>query len=206
MSQAEWLELYRRLMLYTYKRFGWILNRVGVEPQDLVQQAIKDTFEGRRHWPPIDAETGKTRKDVSLLVFLCNVISSNASHLLEKERKRLTVETPQPSDVDDNLDFGETSSDWLNAFTKESPVKHFELIGDTAADRQVIYGELTDKIRNSVAGDAVLLHIIELLLQSPDLKPKEIAEQLGLSMPQMYTALKRLRRRLHGLREEMKNG
>lgn len=206
MSQAEWLELYRRLMLYTYKRYGWVRDRIGVDPQDLVQQAIIDTLEGKRLWPSIDIHTGEAKKDTNLFLFLCSVISSKASHLLEKERLRPTVEISELEQTEADVRFEMDSSELVNFFTGESPVRYFELTSDAIPESQIYYGELVDRVSQSVAGDTELMHIVESLLQSPDLKPKEIAEQLGLSLPQIYTALKRLRRRLHGLREEMRNG
>src|SRR5260370_24195642 len=93
LSEEEWVDLYNRLLLFTRKRYGWLKTRSGWDAHDLVQQAIIDALRGNRRQPHTGFPGGEPDPNGSLFRFLCTVLASNVSHLLEIERGSRTKVT-----------------------------------------------------------------------------------------------------------------
>lgn len=196
LSAEEWRDLYRRLRLFTWKRYGWLRNKFLLDPDELAQQAISDTLVGKRRWPPVDSD-GRIKSEVSLFVFLCQVIRSNVSHLTAREMRNISAGLIEGDDdyAPENLPL-----ESFETLLAESARIHPNSAGAEGTDSLTNYVELRDKMRELVATDGELSRIVELLLEDSDLKPTEIAERLGLSLKRIYVAMKRLRRTLRSLK------
>jgi DNA-directed RNA polymerase specialized sigma24 family protein len=184
LTTEEWEELWKKLRLFTWRRYGSLR---GIDLDDVIQQAIVDALEGRRRWP---------KQEVSLFQFLCGVIRSRISHLLERQRRIVPIESLKPG-----LHAEDEGSD---AASLERSIN--EPIGEylryEAIYNRGFYDLLVDTMCESVEGDGELVNIVRLWSKDPRAKPREIAQQLGLSMDAMRNAQKRLRRKLQTLREK----
>lgn len=186
--------------MFTHKRYGWLKDKYGWDLQDIVQQAIIDTLEGKRRWPPSDSQTGDPRPNLNLFLFLCGVIRSNVFHQLEKERRKPHLEVTE-------LDFGlEPLLEESELSDKALPRMSEALLSNQNSESMALYHELSERIHSAVADDHDLTKVVDLLLNTPDYRPKEIAQQLGLPLPQVYRILKRLQKRLITMQREVING
>jgi ATP-dependent Lon protease len=187
MKEAEWKELRNRLLYFAHKSYARSHRISGDHLDEVIQDSIVDVLTGTRRWPPVD-EDGNER-DVDLLVFLCQTIRSKVSHIIEKSYRELYV--------GDNLDL----------ITDELTHEHRHLIRkNDEVEQQAIYNELSRKLLKTVADDSILKQIVELLIKTPDLRPKEIALLLGLTMEEMRNAQKRLNRKARTLKVDKNNG
>jgi RNA polymerase sigma factor (sigma-70 family) len=171
-TEEEWNALYKRLMYFAYRRYGWVpyVTMDSVSVEDLIHEAIISVIEGKRVWP----------KDVELFKFLCEVIRSKASHILERKGRIVTIEGEE-----------------LWSDTVASSVTRQE-----EAPREAEYQQFCNKIRELVCDDEVLTRIMEALFVEPDMKPRDIAEWLGLPIEEVRNAQKRLKRNLKNLEEK----
>ena len=173
----DWEEIWKRLRRFAHKYYYWLPARVrGTDLDDLVQEAISDTICGTRHLPP----------DVELVTFLCQVIRSKASHLLEKESRVVPIE--QIPQIHRLLTAGMPQIDYLEE-----------------ADKQAIYQRMCHKLRESVKDDELVSKIVDKWLEKPDMKPQGIANELGVQIDEMRNAQKRLSRVASKLWEEWRN-
>ncbi len=113
--------------------------------------------------------------DVGLFYFLCRTVESIVSHTWEREKRVLSLDDFRAPVTSPNL----------------------HLVIDTHED----YQRLTDKMVELVSYDNELTEIIKLWRADPDLKPRDLARELGLSAAQVYAAKKRLRRALRDLQQ-----
>lgn len=82
-TEDEWRDVINRLRHITYKHYYWLPLKVRGEDLDgLINDAIVDTLTGKRVRPP----------GVNLVTFLANVVSSKISHLLDREKKVVSLE------------------------------------------------------------------------------------------------------------------
>jgi hypothetical protein len=182
MTEDEWRDLYKRLRLFTYKNYGWLRTRVeGLDLDSLIQDAIGDTIIGIRQWPVIGAD-GEV-KDISLCVFLCQTVRSKVSHILEHEKNNVRIDVP------DNHPLRLTLHTSL----------HKTRAGE-GSDDLAIYKEMGQQLLDMVRKDELLTSMVKLYLATPDLRPREVAEQLGLPVEEIRKARKRLKRILTKLR------
>ena len=189
MSEDEWRDLYKRLLLFSHKKYGQLQTRVGgLDLESVILDAIEDTFFGIRRWPVVDAD-GKI-KNISLFFFLCQTIRSKVSHILEQEK----IKAP----IDDE------SENHSLRLISQSPIRRVQLC--ESSDELAIYNELGQQLLEAVHQDELLTQIIKLYLDTPDLHPREVAEQLGLPIEEIQNARKRLDRKIGKLREERSNG
>lgn len=186
----EWIEYWHKLRLYTWKRFSWMNKRLGEDLDEIAHQAISDTLDGKRKWPPIDRTTGKIKLDVPFFSFLCQVVNSIASHRWEREIRRVPIEgfeqTQNPEDI-------HTGSDQTLTTTVQDGRK---VSGRGDTESYVRYNLITGKMCELASEDIEAFSIICLWREDPCLKPREIAATLGLTMAQMRAAQKRLSRLL----------
>lgn len=173
-TAKDFEDLWKRLRNHTHFHYWWLPSRIGdgVDLDDLAAQAICDTLSNKREKPP----------GVNLVTFLINVIKSKVSHLLEKEAR---------------LQARGNLSEHLAPAGAHGETQGLPPPGD---DQPQNDDALLVKIRELVGDDGLLMGIVELWYHTPDLKPKQIAETLGIPMQEMRNAQKRLRRRLEDLR------
>jgi hypothetical protein len=188
MTEEEWRDLYKRLRLFSYKKFGMLQTVVGgLDLEAVILDSIEDTFFGVRRWPVV-GEDGRI-KNISLCVFLCQTIRSKVSHILEQEKNKVPIEE------------AETHPLRLTSQTTLRSVRAGE-----GADELAIYNELGQQLLKAVHQDELLTKIVKLYLDTPDLHPLEVAEQLGLPVEEIQNARKRLDRKIRRLREGRSNG
>ena len=192
-TREQWVELWAKLRLHTWKRYRWLHERLGEDLDDVAHQAILDTMRGTRRWPPIDARDGGVRGDVSLFSFLCEVVRSNVSHIWERERRKVSVDAPGLAN-----DREESEQKFIDSVLNASAKKYPHLVGRDDGESRVIYNLVTGRMLELVAADAEVHAIMKLWREEPDMKPSEVAVKLGFEMPRMRAAQKRLRRLLKG--------
>lgn len=176
LSLDQWGELRNRLRHFTYKKYGWLSKHIrGLNLDEIVLDAIEDTYFGIRQWPLEE----NRNKDVSMFVFLCQTIRSKVSHLVEQENKKLPI--------NDILDEGRPES--------LSHIRQIVLKSNEQSDQQAIYNALCRLIIESVRSDPILTMIAKYCVENPDSKPKEIAADLGLPIAEVRNAQKRFCRK-----------
>ncbi len=134
------------------------------------------------HEAVTDLLTGhRVRPDgVDLFVFLCGVIRSKASNFLDRQQR-----------LDGSARFGRYVSD-------EAPIaRRVQTPGPDGS------GHLRDQIRALVEDDPQLVRMTELLFDDPDLKPGDLADLMGCTANDVYSAKKRLERRVASLRQAL---
>ena len=194
-SSEEWGDIYKRLRLYTWKRYKWLHDKIGVDLDDFVHEAISDTLQGKRRWPAV-YEDGRA-KDVSLFFFLCKVVQSKVSHFWSRERRRLSIS---------QIDQAYSSEPVFESFERlltESAQGYSSVRQAKGSDSDAIDNEFRNRLRDVVAGDDELMGIVELIIEDTRVSPREIMESLGLDAKRVYAALKRLQRRVVILRSEL---
>jgi DNA-directed RNA polymerase specialized sigma24 family protein len=183
MSEDEWKELWKRLKLITYKHYGWLLNRIrGLDLDEVILDAIEDTFFCIRQWPPIDSN-GEI-KDVALLYFLCQTIRSKISNLIKQSQRHVSIQDEMNAEHFVSLE--------------QSSLLSIQAKGES--DEQARYNQLSEMLLKSVRSDPLLERIVNLHIVDPGIKPREIAHNLGVSIRQVQNAQKRLNRRVRRIR------
>ena len=173
-TAADWEDLWKRLRRFTHAYYWWLPSKGrGLDLDDFIQDAVSDAIEGKRTWPA----------EVELVTFLCQVIRSNVSHLLEKESRVVSIE--------------EVSASRLTTPASGSPASRQE-----HADRQHAHQRLCNKIRELVREDPLLVEMVGMWLENPEIKPRNMANELRVPIEEIRNAQKRLMRRASNLRKE----
>lgn len=146
-----------------------------VDVEDLIMDAVTAVIAGKRRWDPTTPPFHN----------FCSIIRSVASNKLEKE-KRFTSLTP------DN----ETSR------THDVPLNLPSIPSHAEAYEQRENDEVfRSRLEESLKDDALALHLADSLIDDPEVKPEQIAEDLGEEKKKVYNARKRLFRKLKALME-----
>jgi RNA polymerase sigma factor (sigma-70 family) len=173
-SEWEWTQIWQKLRIFIRRKYGYLEKQSGLDLDDIVQQAILDTLEGKRTWPP-------KNKDVSIVTFLCWVIRSNITNYLNKaENKVLAWPSDRKSITEDD-----------HPRTQQSELP----------DQLAISEELLERVRETIGDDEFLMKVWEKLMLN--YKPKQIAEDLGVDVLEVRNAQKRLNTRIEKLRESL---
>lgn len=176
--QEDWEAIWKRLRRFAHRYYYWLPTKVsGIDLDDLVQEAILDTISGNRHLP----------SDVELVTFLCNVIRSKARNLLEKKESGVVPleEIPQ------------------RHLLLTAGARFMEYVKDV--DKRDACQRVFHKLREFVSDDDLESKMVDKWLEQPDIKPNEIAKQLGVSIVEIRNAQKRLSRKVRKLAEEWHN-
>lgn len=195
-SEEEWTIHWNELRVYARKRFGWLEGRQGLNLEELVSKAIVDTMTGKRRWPPIDRKTGRVKTGVQLLPFLCEVLRSNVSHEWERIKRTVPIESSDYS--------GDARLRSLERLLTEESSSYPYLIQPESPESQAISNDLKARVYELISDDEDLVNILKLRYEG--LKPKAVANELGLSMEAMRAAQKRLRRIVQKLLQEWNHG
>jgi len=158
-------------------------DRLGLDLDDVVHQALVDTLDGTRRWP---------KEKVDLFYFLCEVVRSIISHRLDQEKRNVPLESVEPRGSADDSDLASVEA----------------MIGGSIGEylryesiyNRLVYDRLIEQMYELVKDDQELINIVGLWSKDPSLKPSELAEELGVSISEIRNAQKRLRRRLRELR------
>jgi hypothetical protein len=199
-TEEQWAEVWLKLRLHVWKRYYWLHKRLGENLDDIAHQSILDTMNGKRRWPPIDPGTTEVRRDIGLLSFLCEVARSKVSHIWAREKKRVSIDSYDSTD-----DSEEFNTNFIDHLLNESAKKFPHLLRPDDTEAVVIYNRVSAKMLDLVSSDPLVLRIVTLWREEPDLKPKDLATRLRLTMSEVRAAQKRLRRLVRVLKEDFSN-
>lgn len=185
-TDEQWIEFYQKLRLFTFKKYAGLNLSLGVDLEDIVNEAVADVLDGKRIWnrsvwgPSATAYTPEQQLSASFFGFLCGVVQSKISHLRERSGRQESLDAIEPhfSSMVNRYDRGGSS------LTRSS------------LEDQINFNEVTEKMEELVSEDEASVRIIGALREVPDLSPQEIAKETGLSIGDIYNALKRIRRKL----------
>ncbi|HEY0380464.1 MAG TPA: hypothetical protein VGC87_26360 [Pyrinomonadaceae bacterium] len=144
-----------------------------LDRDDLPMEAITEVLENRRTWNP----------DFPPFQNLCWIIRSIAANQLEKER-RIVPLYPHARGADST-----PTSNPAPAYP--SPAEDFEA--------SETHRRISDLLQQAAGGNNLFSRIISLALKKDRWKPKEIADELKVSEPEVYNARRRIRRKLRKL-------
>jgi DNA-directed RNA polymerase specialized sigma24 family protein len=187
LTADEWTEVVERLSLHAsskLRRLHWrgVSGSIGgktpggIEADDLAQWAIFDVIEGRRTWDP--------RADSDFLKLLQGVVDSKVSHLVEGLENRKSRRLGLASAGDESLVAYEVEA------SGPSPAQLIANRDSAESFRAAVI--------KSLEGDNLAFKVLECL-EAEYTKPSEISEMLGISVPDVNNAQKRLRRKLDDL-------
>jgi hypothetical protein len=208
LNAADWRRLQLKLLeyaLFKVRRLSWRTGREvlpkGHSAEDLVIIAIQKTFEGA-HREPGPGETGIRRWNPEscpdLLTFLKSVVDSDVYHLVTSDEHRMT-------------DYGSEVQDWgapreLESEHARTPeelfLKKSEDGARAADDFDGFFQELLDEFREDREVTLVLLSYREQSMRERGIKPAQVAREMGLPIEDVRNAIKRMRRKILGIREE----
>jgi hypothetical protein len=160
----------------------------GIQAGDLAISAIEavligDPDQGGRYW---DFE-----KNPDLMKFLCDIIDSKASHLVERAENSRERE-PHPADGESESDFLDRKRDHLSL-----PTEAFQVSADEEAANERLFFALLDEVKD----DPLLPRILECEWDGICVRA-EIAAKLGVDANAITQAKKRLERILPSFREK----
>jgi len=184
-TDEQWILVWLQLRVWIRHNYYWFYLRTHRDLDGIVSQAIIDTMSGKRRYPPIDKKTGLERKEVELFDFLSWTVRSLISAQLAAANKL--------SQLDDTLQVPELADSRKSYLLKQVNVEN-----------TVSYKDLIVAMRELVKDDPTLDQMVQIWAVEPELKPREMAKVLGLTMNQMRAAQRRLRRRLARLKETLK--
>lgn len=116
----------------------------------------------------------KRKRGLDLFVFLGGTIKSIASHHLEKALRRDCLS----HDFNASIIFKPNIDD---------ENKRLKLLSEKIEEETII---------SFLKGDELLCKIVRLVFSDYEIKPREIADELSISIQEIYNAYKRLRRKL----------
>jgi DNA-directed RNA polymerase specialized sigma24 family protein len=182
-SENQWAHILQKLRLHAWRRYRSLSDKLGLDLDDVVHQALVDTLEGKRHWP---------KERVSLFYFLCEVVRSIINHRLTQKKRIIPLESMESRGSVDDSDVAS-----IEAMVGGSIGEYLRY---ESIYNRLVYDRLIEQMYELVKGDRVLINIVRLWSTEPSLKPSELAEALGLSIDEIRNAQKRLRRKLNVLR------
>ena len=166
LSRDQWASIDNRLRRFFY---GLYRFEPRLDCEELMQGAKLALCEGRRHWRPEKAD---------LVKCLCDVMRSNASHILEKENRHRLCPIEETAETE---------------FMKK--------------DYPPTYLEVCEDLRHVTSGDPVLTRMIEFRINDPDMKPRDMLESMpDLSEKELRKAYRRLNKLIERLKKEQNNG
>lgn len=186
LTDDEWSELLERLAYHAARKFqkcGWRRGHRtkcewaapgGSSPQDVALEAIVSTISGDR--------TYNRDRYPDFAEFLRSVVDSMISHMVEKANLQRTGRIPVVRDAE------------------SQETVEVDLPGDAPDPSDVVVSrEVIELARAAIEADAekdpLVLQMFECL-EADITKPAEIAEFLDVDVKKVYSAQKRLRRKL----------
>ncbi len=181
LRDVDWDDVVPRVRLWAHHFHRRYLSqiRAAPSPDDLVQEAIVKLYTGRRKMPD----------NVPLLTVLINNIQSDIWNFLTRE--------------------GYTSKD-SKGKERKGRGRHVGLEEWMAEqDRDALPAalarkQLHDEIKKRVADDELVARMVDLLFDDPLLRPRDLARMLDTTVLDINKAQKRLKRRVHELKDVLK--
>lgn len=199
LDEADWGRIYPRLVAHACSRARSLYWRSGnkedlakgLQPKDLVNEAIQRVYEGRREWDP--------EKNPDLYKFLKDsVLSSLFNELAESEDNKKTERFPERVD-----NHGVVEQEPRHQAPPEAMHAH-HLIRETPTPEELLLAEEERKTRaehaktiangllEAATDDPEVMAILECTMDGIN-TPQRISERTKIPVRQLYNAQKRLR-------------
>jgi hypothetical protein len=165
----------------------------GETVKSIVSKAVEKLFSGDRDWDP--------EKEPDIRKFLRDVIDSLLNHLAESQDNTLITVAPDPGSTD--------YAAWESGSRKRDPAADWLVPPSLSPEAALIQQEqaaLEDRALGLLVdecGDApVLMAVLEAMMDGYD-KPAEISKHKGIPVKDVYSAIKRLDRKLEIVRKRI---
>lgn len=159
----------------------------------IVSKAVEKLFSGDREWDP--------DKEPDIKKYLKGVIDSLLNHLAESKENTLLAPAPEPESSDAPAWEGgsqkrDPAADWLVP-ARPSPLTVLIKQEDAALEDRAL-GLLIDECTD----DEILMNVLEAKMDGAE-TPGEISKAKGISIKDVYNAIKRLDRKLERVRQRI---
>jgi DNA-directed RNA polymerase specialized sigma24 family protein len=181
LCKYDWEKIILDLTLYASDRlmalkFAKVKLPLAQEPSDYAKEAVKLLFDEKRIWNP--------DTDPDLLNFLKysvvkSLIYNERTSAAVKKRVEARVQPKGNEDTDEDLDFSDIVAS-----------------KDPTVDSILIEQQTLENIRFALRDDDEAMLVFEELIKSN--KPREIADDLGITIEEVRNILKRIRRKATG--------
>ncbi|HEY0322343.1 MAG TPA: hypothetical protein VGC66_15405 [Pyrinomonadaceae bacterium] len=189
LTDEQWHALLNVLTYYAHRRWRGISQE---DCEDLIYKTIESVYSGNRN----------LREGVELATAFFEIIESYYSHKWEQETIKVIVEETSSEDQEKT----ETKRvKRVDSLEEADLIELSSLVESGNPESQAEIKERNEKIYEMLGDDPELAVIVKLVLDEPGIKPREIAERLGIAVEDVYNATKRLARRVPKLHEEWKN-
>lgn len=195
LTDEEWNSLSKDLLAYTVRLVGKMEWRHGLMPKgisepDIVQILVEKTINGERSWDP---------DDVDLRTFLFSQIRSIVNHLFDLKEYKHESHLDTPGDVLREM-IDREMSQGIEKDTPYSSTPEEILINKNHREGERHNAkEKVSAILEACDGDAeleeVFFTVYGLLEDGHEIRPRHIAERLGVPRTDVYNRIKRLKRR-----------
>ena len=187
LQEADWKTIGTQLTAYATwkaKKFTWRTGgkkdlATGLQAVDIAQTAIGKVINGERGWDP-------QRGD--LLPYLKGVVDSLMSHMATGADNKLQTRIAEDEAEKQLLD---------RAQFQAAQHDDFELLSShqkTLVTNSDGKSERVAELFAAVDGEADLIAVLDVVMDSGETKPATIAAELGIEVTEVYNRLKRLRR------------
>jgi DNA-directed RNA polymerase specialized sigma24 family protein len=203
LNAQDWDYLSVKLLRYALmkvRRLGWATGSGenpnlpnGMSAEDLACQAITRVFEGTRSWNP--------DKEPDLFKFLCDVVDSLVSHLVNSEEHKERKNQVNGDFLHDYPDHGDPG-DGRGGRGRVSDFQVAEPGHDGGASPAERFFYLAIE---ALSDDPDLFKVFELCYDGMD-KAADIARSMGIPVDQVYRLKEKMRRRLAKLQVVLKEG
>lgn len=203
LNAQDWDYLSVKLLRYALmkvRRLGWATGSGenpnlpnGMSAEDLACQAITRVFEGTRSWNP--------DKEPDLFKFLCDVVDSLVSHLVNSEEHKERKNQVNGDFLHDYPDHGDPG----DGRGGRGLVSDFQVAepghdGGASPAERFLYLAI-----EALSDDPDLFKVFELCYDGMD-KAADIARSMGIPVDQVYRLKEKMRRRLAKLQVVLKEG
>ncbi|KAA3642041.1 MAG: hypothetical protein DWQ07_25950 [Chloroflexi bacterium] len=166
----------------------------GNELADVVQHIILQTISGERNWDPDKGELIPWLKDQTKSVL--DALAKSASH--RKETSLSIEEDGNLSQREEMIALIVDPSENQDRMSPEDSIIFHEDEQERRDRALYKYSALF----YAVEGETELEEVLEAVINGVDLKPRHLAEHLGVPVDNIYNRLKRLRRKALSIKEK----
>jgi RNA polymerase sigma factor (sigma-70 family) len=189
LHEQNWGEIGEKLVAYAeWKALEKYWRRgaeghlaLGISAEDIVQEAIRRAFEDIRKWNPQEHE---------LLPWLKRVVDSLMYHLCVSNGHQREIFIPQTDEGEELTEVVVQTASLDQVTPIQTPDPEDSLLTKEKIDYNV--GILLD----AIAGDPELEKMYETAVDIGEFNQQSVAEELGVSIEQVYSWTRKLRRRV----------
>ena len=192
-QSADWVTISKRLLAFTLwwaEKYSWrsgtkLILPKGFQPEDIVEEIILKTIEGKRKFDPEKGE---------LEPWLRDQIKSEVNNLYNIKEHSLSTHIPQ--DIDDsplNEEIHSTQFPNREDSSQLSP-ENILIEKESQIDYSKEIKRKYDSLFEAANEDSELVDVIDAIIDGCQPKPRYLADKLQTSVPDINNRLKRLRR------------